>query len=154
SGVRNRRRRTRVANSRNFDAAATLRANLKHYDPAARRLVLQRPLFNTRSARAIERWQLILVVDQSASMVGSVIHAAVTAACLYRLPGVATHLVAFDTDVVDLTGEVDDPIETLMRVQLGGGTNIARAMQYASELIEAPRRAIVVLISDLYEGGS
>jgi hypothetical protein len=154
AGVRNRRRRTRVANSRNFDAAATLRANLKHYDPSTKKLFLRNPLFNTRSTRAIERWQLVLLVDQSGSMLGSVIHTAVTAACLYGLPGIRTHLVAFDTNVVDLTGEIDDPVETLMRVQLGGGTDIARAMQYAAELIETPRRAIVVLVSDLYEGGS
>ena len=154
AGVRNRRRRTRIANSRNFDAAATLRANLKHYDPSTRRLALRYPLFNTRSTRAIERWQLVLLVDQSGSMLGSVIHTAVTAACLYRLPGIRTHLVAFDTDIVDLADEVDDPVETLMKVQLGGGTDIARAMRYAAELIETPRRAIVVLVSDLYEGGS
>jgi hypothetical protein len=154
AGVRNRRRRTRVANSRNFDAAATLRANLKHYNPSTKQLVLRQPLFNTRSTRAIERWQLVLVVDQSGSMLDSVIHTAVTAACLHRLPGIRTHLVAFDTNVVDLTDEVDDPVETLMRVQLGGGTDIARAMQYAAELVENPRRAIVVLVSDLYEGGS
>lgn len=154
SGVRNRRQHTRQANSRNFDAAATLRANLKHFDPASRRLVIERALFNTRTSRHLERWQIILVVDQSGSMLPSVIHSAVTAACLSRLPGIDTHLLAFDTEVVDLSAEREDPVDLLMRVQLGGGTDIQKAMRYAAELIEAPRRAIVVLVSDFYEGAS
>ena len=86
-------------------------------------------------------------------MLGSVIHAAVTAACLWGLPGVRTHLVAFDTDVVDLTSDVDDPVELLMKVQLGGGTDIARAVAYGAQLVENPRRTIVALVSDFYEGG-
>jgi hypothetical protein len=87
-------------------------------------------------------------------MLGSVIHAAVTAACLWGLPSVRTHLCIFDTEVVDLTESVTDPVEVLMRVQLGGGTDIGKAVAYASGLIEAPRRAIVVLITDFFEGGS
>ncbi|UXI67015.1 VWA domain-containing protein [Tahibacter amnicola] len=154
SGVRNRRQHTRFANARNFDAAATLRANLKHYDIRQRRLVIERALFNRRSTRHLERWQIILVVDQSGSMLPSVIHSAVTAACLSGLPGIDTHLLAFDTEVVDLTDERNDPVELLMKVQLGGGTDIQKAMRYAAERIDAPRRAIVVLISDFYEGAS
>jgi Mg-chelatase subunit ChlD len=154
SGVRDRRRHTRFANARNFDAAATLRANLKHYDPSSRRLLIERALFNSRNVRHLERWQIILVVDQSGSMLPSVIHAAVTAACLSNLPGIDTHLLAFDTEVVDLTRERGDPVELLMKVQLGGGTDIQKAMRFAADLIEAPRRAIVVLISDFYEGAS
>jgi hypothetical protein len=154
SGVRNRRQHTRFASARNFDAPATLRRNLKHYDPQSRRLVIERALFNSRSTRHLERWQIILVVDQSGSMVSSVIHSAVTAACLSNLPGITTHLLAFDTAVVDLSAEHRDPVELLMKVQLGGGTDIQKAMRYAGELIDAPRRAIVVLISDFFEGAS
>ena len=95
----------------------------------------------------------MLVVDQSGSMVSSVIHAAVTAACLWGLPGMRTHLVAFDTAVVDLTRDTSDPVELLMKVQLGGGTDIQKAVGYAAGLLEAPRRSIVVIISDFYEGG-
>jgi Mg-chelatase subunit ChlD len=87
-------------------------------------------------------------------MTGSVIHSAVTASCLYALPGLKTHLVAFDTAVVDMTSDVDDPVELLMKVQLGGGTDIARAVEYGAGLIENPRRAIIALISDFYEGGN
>ena len=75
-----------------------------------------------------------------------------TAACLWGLPGIKTHLIAFDTNVVDLTQDVTDPVELLMKVQLGGGNDAAKAIAYASSLIEAPRRAIVVIISDFYEG--
>ena len=154
AGVRDRQRRTRIANSRNFDAKATLRDNLRHFDPRSGRLVIERAWFNSRVRRQIERWQIVLLVDQSGSMLGSVIHAAVTAACLHRLPGVKTHLIAFDTEVVDLSDRVEDPVETLMQVQLGGGTDIYKAMRYGAELIEVPRRAIMLLISDLYEGRS
>jgi uncharacterized protein with von Willebrand factor type A (vWA) domain len=95
---------------------------------------------------------VLLLVDQSGSMLGSVIHAAVTAACLWGLPGVKTHLIAFDTEVIDLTENVTDPVAVLMGVQLGGGTHIGHAVGYAAERIEVPRRAIVVVISDFFEG--
>ncbi len=116
-------------------------------------MVIETPYFFTRTRRHLEQWQVILLVDQSGSMVDSVIHSAVTAACLWGLPGVRTHLVAFDTEVVDLTADVDDPVELLMKVQLGGGTDIARAAEYGAGLVDRPRRSIVVLISDFYEGG-
>lgn len=137
-----------------FAARETLKRNLRHYDVQQRRLVIQRPLFHINTRRVLEPWQVILVVDQSGSMLGSVIHSAVTAACLWGLPGVKTHLIAFDTEVVDLSETVDDPVEVLMGVQLGGGTFIGKAVGYAAEQIVAPRRAIVVIVSDFYEGMS
>jgi Mg-chelatase subunit ChlD len=140
--------------ARNFDFKATLRANLRRWDPASRRVVLEKALFFSRVKRHSERWQVILLVDQSGSMLGNVIHSAVTAACLWSLPGIDTHLVAFDTNVVDLTQDVSDPVELLMKVQLGGGTDIAKAVGYGASLVHAPRRAIVVLVSDFYEGGN
>ncbi|GAA2492891.1 VWA domain-containing protein [Winogradskya humida] len=148
------RRPSRWKQARDFDMRRTLRANLGHYRPEERRVFIETPHFFSRTRKHVEQWQVILLVDQSGSMVESVIHSAVTAACLWGLPGVRTHLVAFDTDVVDLTSEVDDPVELLMKVQLGGGTDIARAVRYGAGLVEQPRRAIVVLISDFYEGGS
>ncbi|MER5865026.1 VWA domain-containing protein [Kitasatospora sp. NPDC002040] len=146
-------RPSRVPLARDFDFRATVRANLKHYQPAERRLLIEQPRFHSRTSRYLEQWELVLLVDQSGSMVDSVIHSAVTAACLWGLPGLRTHLVAFDTAVVDLTSDVTDPVELLMRVQLGGGTDIARAVDYGAGLITRPRRAIVALISDFYEGG-
>ena len=153
-GTIDRRRRSLVPMARNFDAARTLRNNLKNYDPERRQVFVERPWFFSRVRRQSDKWQVILLVDESGSMLGSVIHAAVTAACLWGMPAVKTHLVIFDTQVVDLTDQCTDPVETLMKVQLGGGTDIARAVGYAQELIEVPRRSIVVLISDFYEGGS
>lgn len=147
------RRPSRIANSRNFDFHGTIRANLAHYRPDERRLYIEHPRFVSRTRRHIEQWQLILLVDQSGSMAASVIHSAVTAACLWGLPGLKTHLVAFDTSVVDLTSDVTDPAELLMKVQLGGGTDIARAVGYGARLVENPRRAIVAVVTDFYEGG-
>lgn len=152
SGARN-RRRSRYRSMRNFDPRGTVRANLRYFDRASGKLFIKDPLFWSRSKRHGEQWQIIIVVDQSGSMVSSVIHAGVTAACLWGLPAVKTHLVAFDTNVIDLTSQVADPVETLMKVQLGGGTDIAKAVLYAESLIENPSRAVVVLITDLFEGG-
>jgi Mg-chelatase subunit ChlD len=148
------RRRSMFKQARNFDVRRTIRANLAHYRPTERKLYVQTPYFVSRNQRQLRQWQVILLVDQSGSMAGSVIHSAVTAACLWGLPGVRTHLVAFDTDVVDLTSDVDDPVELLMKVRLGGGTDIARAVGYGAGLVENPRRTIVALITDFYEGGN
>ncbi len=148
------RRRSNFKQARNFDFHGTVRANLAHYQPDTRRVAIENPRFHSRTKRHLDQWQLILVVDQSGSMTGSVIHSAVTAACLWGLPGLKTHLIAFDTNVVDLTSDVTDPVELLMKVQLGGGTDIARAMAYAATLVENPRRSIVALVTDFYEGGN
>ncbi|MFV2178532.1 VWA domain-containing protein [Actinomadura sp. LOL_016] len=147
------RRPSRIKHSRNFDFHRTIRANLAHYRPDERRLYIEEPKFLSRTRKHVEQWQLVLLVDQSGSMAGSVIHSAVTAACLWGLPGLKTHLVAFDTSVVDLTEDVTDPVELLMKVQLGGGTDIARAFAYGAGLVDNPRRSIIVLVSDFYEGG-
>ncbi|TCW79876.1 hypothetical protein C5O80_29780 [Burkholderia sp. SRS-46] len=154
SGTRDRRRRSRVRVARNFDFRRTLAANLRRWDPERRRLYLETPLFNSRTRRHVEPWDIVLLVDQSGSMVDSVIHSAVMAACLWQLPGMRTRLVAFDTAVVDLTADVSDPVELLMKVQLGGGTDIAKAVAYAQSVVANPARTLVVLISDFYEGGS
>lgn len=151
-GARSRRPALRGSAS-SFDPRRTIAKNLAHWDARERRLYIQKPYFFARSRKLGARWQVILLVDQSGSMVSSVIHSAVTASCLWGLPSVKTHLVAFDIAVVDLTSEVTDPVELLMRVQLGGGTDIARAVRYGESLIENPRRTIVAVISDFYEGG-
>jgi Mg-chelatase subunit ChlD len=147
------RRSSRFRQARNFDVHRTIRANLAHYQPDQRRLLIQTPYFVSRTRRHLDQWQVILLVDQSGSMAGSVIHSAVTAACLWGLPGVRTHLVAFDSDVVDLTSDVDDPVELLLRVQLGGGTDIDRAVTYGAQLIDNPRRTVLAVITDFFEGG-
>lgn len=100
----------------------------------------------------MDRWQIIILVDESGSMMDSVIHAAVTASIFFGIRTLRTHLVLFDSSVVDVTDQCTDPVETLMKVQLGGGTDIGQALVYASTLVDNPRRAIVVLITDFYEG--
>lgn len=153
AGPRDRRRRSPLRIARNFDVVRTVRGSLARWDSQRRRLFVDRLHFMSRSRRHVQRWDLILLVDQSGSMVDSVIHSAVMAACLWNLPGMRTRLVAFDTAVVDLTQDASDPVELLMKVQLGGGTDIARAVAYAQSCVENPARTLVVLVSDFYEGG-
>jgi hypothetical protein len=153
SGARQ-RKRSNFKISRNFDAKLTVRSNLGRWDRKERRLAIEKPIFFSRSRKSCDKWQIVLLVDESGSMLGSVIHAAVTAACLWGLPGVKTHLCIFDTEVVDLTAQVTDPVEVLMKVQLGGGTDIGKAVAYGAGLIESPRRSIVVLVTDFFEGAS
>lgn len=151
-GVRDRKRRSFLRIAKNFDARTTIRRNLKNFHVESRRLIIDTPFFFSRIRRQAEKWRIIILVDQSGSMVSSVIHSAVTASIFAGLNTLKTHLIAFDTNVVDLTDASDDPVETLMKVQLGGGTDIGKALAYASGLIDNPRKTIVVLITDFYEG--
>ncbi len=139
--------------AQNFDWRRTVRANLKNYDPQERRLVLQDVFFFSRVERHLP-WHVVLCIDQSGSMTDSVIHSAVMAGILAGLPALKVSMVVFDTAVVDLSGYVDDPAEALMSVQLGGGTDIAKALTYCETLVENPHRTVVVLVTDFYEGGS
>ncbi|HRI69390.1 MAG TPA: VWA domain-containing protein [Polyangium sp.] len=143
-----RHRRSRFRIAKNLDALRTIRKNLQHYDRENRRLIIEKPEFFARVRRFGPRHQVIIVVDQSGSMARNIIHAAVVASVLWKLPATTTHLVVYDTEVVDLTQFVDDPVELLFRVQLGGGTDGAKALQYASQLIEIPHRTILLWITD------
>ncbi len=151
-GAVDRRQRSHIKMAQNFDVRTTLRRNLRHYDPDAKKLYLETPYFYSRVRRQIHRWQLIILVDESGSMLDSVIHSAVSAAIFWGIKSLRTHLCLFDTSVVDVTADCTDPVETLMKVQLGGGTDIGQAMAYAASLVDNPRRTIVVLITDFYEG--
>ncbi|MCB9592612.1 MAG: VWA domain-containing protein [Sandaracinaceae bacterium] len=153
SGSLDRRRSSPLKSAKNLDLRRTIRQNLEHWDPKKKRLVLEKAYFFGRTKRHSERWQVILLVDQSGSMLDSTIHSAIMAACFWGIPGIETHLIAFDTSVVDLTADVTDPVELLMKVQLGGGTDIAQAVRYGAQLVKNPRRTIVVLVTDFYEGG-
>ncbi|MEI7216458.1 VWA domain-containing protein [Pectobacterium carotovorum] len=153
TGRRNRFRRSPIPSSQNFDWRATIAANLKHFDREKNRLVIETPHFNSRMQRHMP-WDVILCVDQSASMSSSVMHAAVCASILAALPAVRVSLIVFDTQVVDLSHLAHDPVDVLMTVQLGGGTNIAKAMQYCEQQVQNPKRTIVTLISDFEEGGA
>ena len=144
--------RTEGKPSRHTDWGRTLLANLRHYRPEVAAVVPER--FVNRVPRGRGLRNVHILVDQSASMATSAIHAALAAAVLARVPALRVRLVAFDTEVADLTGLLADPVQTLFGVQLGGGTDVNRALRYESDFLTEPRRSLVVLISDLYEGGS
>jgi len=151
SGNRNRFRHSNLKMAQNLDWRGTIRKNLKNYDPKRKKLAIEQVLFFSKIQRRLP-WRIVLCVDQSGSMASSVIYSAVMAAILSGLPLIDVKLVVFDTSVVDLSGRIDDPVELLLSVQLGGGTNIGQAMKYCEQLIEDPHRSIVVLISDFCEG--
>jgi len=153
SGRRNRFRHSNLKMAQNLDWRSTIRKNLKNFDTRRRQLVIEQVLFFSRIQRRLP-WRIILCVDQSGSMAGSVIYSAVMAGILSGLPLIDVKLVVFDTAVVDLSRHLDDPVETLLNVQLGGGTDIGQAMQYCEQLVEDPHRTIVALVSDFCEGGS
>lgn len=151
-GKLNRNASSPVRSARNLDIKKTIRMNLKNYDMENAQLVLKDVYFNSRMKKYNE-WRVVLCVDESGSMLDSVIHSAIMAGIFAKMPMLDTRLVIFDTNVVDLSGYVDDPVETLMSIQLGGGTDIAGALTYCEGLIDFPYRTMVVLITDLYEGG-
>lgn len=136
---------------RNFDFKKTVRRNLKNYDAERKVLILSRLYFSSRIKKQNE-YHIIIVVDQSGSMVSSVIYSAVMAGIFSKLSMIDTKLIVFDTSVVDLTDYVSDPVETLLSVQLGGGTDISKALDYVASKITQPQKTIVVLVSDLYDG--
>lgn len=145
-------RSARTARHRDIDWDRTIRANLKNYLPEHRTVVPERLVGHGRSARAVRK-EVVLCVDQSGSMAASVVYASVFGAVLASMRSIATRLVVFDTAVVDLTDELDDPVDVLFGTQLGGGTDINRALAYCQSRITRPADTVVVLISDLYEGG-
>ena len=151
SGRLNRFRHSPLAVAQNFDALGTVRRNLKHYDVQRRKLIVEELRFFERNSRRLP-WHVVLCIDQSGSMADSVIHSAVMAGILAGLPSFRVKIVVFDTQVVDLSEHADDPVEVLMKVQLGGGTHIAQAVRYCSQIIENPHRTIFVLITDFCEG--
>jgi len=153
SGRRNRFRRSKLASAANFDWRATIRANLATYDPERRRIIAERLYFNSRERRRLP-WRIILCIDQSGSMTDSIIHSAVMAAILSGLPGVDVKMVLFDTSIIDVSDRLTDPLETLLSVRLGGGTDIGSAVAYCETLVSDPERTILVLITDFGEGAS
>jgi Mg-chelatase subunit ChlD len=137
----------------NLDWRRTIWLNLKNWDIERRVIIAERLRFHARMRRRLP-WSIILCVDQSGSMLTSVIYSAVMAAVLAALPSLSMRLIAFDTAVVDLTDQAGDPVDLLLSVQLGGGTDIAQALTYCETLVRRPTRTILALVSDFCEGGS
>ena len=154
-GVLDRSRRTTRPRFADIDWPRTILANLRHYQAEHRTIVPERLLGSTRrSKRIADLDEVILCVDQSGSMATSVVYSSIFAAVMACLPGVSTNLVCFDTAVVDLTEKLEDPVDVLFGVQLGGGTDINQAVAYCEGLVRQPSRSHLVLITDLYEGGN
>ncbi|MGS2722441.1 VWA domain-containing protein [Porticoccus sp. GXU_MW_L64] len=153
SGRLNRHQSSPLPVMANLDWKKTIRHNLKHYDLERRMLMIQRVFFSARNQRHIP-WRVVLCIDQSGSMMDSIIYSAIIAGILAKLPSVDFKLVLFDTSVVDLSDQADDPVEVLLATQMGGGTHIKKAWQYCESLAEQPSRTIVATVSDFEEGAS
>jgi len=152
SGALNRAARTRRPQPRDIDWNRTIAANLEHYLPEHRTVVPERLVGFGRSARVVAK-DIIVAIDQSASMAESVVYASVFGAVLASMRSVRTSLVAFDTSVVDLSDRLHDPVDVLFGCQLGGGTDINAAIAYCQTLVTRPADTVLVLVSDLFEGG-
>ncbi len=138
---------------RNLDLRTTVRRNLKNWDERRGKLLVERVFYHA-AERNKRPWHIVVCVDQSGSMLESAIFSAVMASIFAELPAVRTSLVLFDTSVVDLSDQVGSPVDVLLTLQLGGGTDITKALQYSAQLVREPARTILVLITDFFEGRS
>lgn len=150
-GSLSRATRNRRPRHHEIDWHRTIRANLKHYQPGYRTIIPETRIGYGRKRSSLR--DIILCADQSGSMATSVVYAGVFSAVLASLPAVSTKMVVFDTVVVDLSEKLADPVDVLFGTQLGGGTDINQALAYCQSLIRQPQETILVLISDLFEGG-
>ena len=150
-GSLNRASRNRRPRHNEIDWHRTIRANLKHYQPDYKTIIPEVRIGYGRKRSSLP--DVILCVDQSGSMGTSVVYSGIFGAVLASIPAIQTRLVVFDTSVVDMTEELQDPVDFLFGVQLGGGTDINRALSYCQTLTRRPQETILILISDLYEGG-
>ncbi len=152
TGALKRSTRTRRPRHNEIDWNRTIRANLKHYQAEYQTIVPESRIGYGRKRSQLRT--IIVCIDQSGSMGQSVVYSGVFGAVLASIPAIRTHVVTFDTSVVDLTEKMSDPVDVLMGVQLGGGTDINRALTYCQGLITKPRDTVFVLVTDLYEGGN
>ncbi len=152
-GALDRSRHQPIPSLPNMDWKRTIQANLKNYLPGRRTIIPERFFFYARQHRRRE-WNVIVCMDQSGSMADSVVYGSVMGSILASLPAVETHVVAFDTEVVDLSSQLTDPVDLLFGIQLGGGTDINRAVGYCRGFITNPQKTLFILLTDLYEGGN
>jgi len=144
--------RTQRPRPGDVDWARTIHRNLKHYSPELGTIVPEQLVGYGRRQQAVQR-DVVLAVDQSGSMAESVVYSGLFGAVLASMRALKTSFVAFDTEVADLTEHLADPVDVLFGTQLGGGTDINRAIAYCQGLVGRPEQTLLVLISDLYEGG-
>jgi Mg-chelatase subunit ChlD len=150
-GALSRSSRTRRPRAAEIDWDRTLRANLGNYQPERKSVVVEKLVGHGRKRSSLR--DVVLCIDQSGSMAASVVYASIFGAVLASLRAVSTRMVLFDTAVVDLSEQLADPVDLLFGTQLGGGTDIDRALAYCQQLVTRPAQTILVLITDLYEGG-
>ena len=151
-GALNRAVRNRRPKYNEIDWNQTIRANLKHYQPALNTIIPEHLIGRGRKGQALK--QVILLVDESGSMAASVVYASVLGAVMASIRSLKTHFIVFDTEVVDMTAHLKDPIDLLFGTQLGGGTDINKALAYTEGVIQNPSDTVLILISDLFEGGN
>ena len=149
----NRRAHSPLPSASAVDFKSTIRRNLKNYDPNIGAIIPEKVWFFDRSSR-VNRWDVILDIDQSGSMGESIIYSSVMACILASMSAVKTSVVAFDTQIMDLTALCQDPVDLLFGFQMGGGTDIAKSLAYCRNLIESPSKTLFFLVSDLAEGGN
>lgn len=153
-GAINRRQHTPLPNANSIDWKWTIGRNLKNYQPKLETIVPERVYFYSRAERT-NSWTVIVDMDQSGSMADSVVYGAIMGSIFASLPALKTHVIAFDTEVVDLTEKCgDDPVNMLFGVQLGGGTDINKSVAYCQKFIEDPAKTLFIMITDLFEGGN
>ncbi len=150
-GALNKASRTSRPRPGEIDWHRTIRKNLHNYLPERGTIIAERLVGFGRKRSSLR--DIVLCIDQSGSMATSVVYASILGAVLASLRAVSTRLVVFDTQIVDLTDQLDDPVDVLFGTQLGGGTDINRAVRYCRQYITRPAQTIFILISDLYEGG-
>lgn len=152
-GALDRSRHQPIPSLPNIDWRRTIGKNLKNYEKTRRTIIPERFFFYARQHRRKE-WNVIVAMDQSGSMASSVVYGGVMGSILASLPALETHVIAFDTEVVDLTPRLVDPVDLLFGTQLGGGTDINRAVGYCQGLIPNPQKTLFILLTDLFEGGN
>lgn len=152
TGALNRSSRRRNPRYNEIDWKTTIVKNLKNYQPQYKTIIPEIRIGYGRKRKALK--DIILCLDQSGSMGTSVIYSGIFGSVLASLPAVNTRMVVFDTAVVDLTDDLQDPVDLLFGVQLGGGTDIARALTYCQGIITRQQDTVLVLVTDLYEGGN
>ena len=135
---------------KNLDVKKTIRNNLKNYNIEDKTIFVDKLYFN-QNIKKYNPWHIIILIDESGSMMNSVIYSSIMASIFANLPYLSIKLIIFDTSIVDLTDYVKDPIDVLFKVQLGGGTDIVKALEYAKKITTIPEKTIVLLISDLYD---
>lgn len=148
----NRSSRRRNPRYNEIDWNTTITKNLKNYQPDYKTIIPEIRIGYGRRRKAMK--DIVLCIDQSGSMGASVVYSGIFGSVLASIPAVSTRMVVFDTEVADLTDEMEDPVDLLFGVQLGGGTDIDRALHYCMERITRPEDTTLVLVTDLYEGGN